>query len=118
MKGVYDRATVHAAALRAVIYWKEAFEEEKAKWISKVANREHGFFVRRPIGRELAEKCFEANGMSGLPAFEYGGAFWWESRALEIAERLTRLTDRVGARRVILDQGEIAALRPVMERAS
>lgn len=127
MRGVYDRAVVHAAALRAAEHWHEAQQVRRMEWIERIADaawKPKMFAKPQPIGLELATERFDAEHPwfserreDRLP-YACGGSNWFETVELEQARRLILLTDRSEPGTVILEEGEIGCLRPVMPEAS
>jgi hypothetical protein len=117
MRGIYPRAVVRKAALDAADHWSAEFQLRKEKWIQDVAQRQRGVFRKRPIGRALAEQCFEAGYFSDLPDECHGGAYWFEAHMLETAERLATQAERVEPHTIILEEREMTCLRPVLAEA-
>lgn len=118
MKGLYEQSVVAAAAPKALEYWKTRFEERKEAWIAEHAEKTVGmWWWKRKLGREDAERCFEAGiFVEGLPYHECGGAFWFEQGRIETAEYLVSLSRRPGTCNLILEQKEIATLYPAFEQ--
>lgn len=115
MKGLFTRATVHAAALLAVEYWQGEFNKRRGAWVRETAERRRGFFNRKPIGFDLAEQMFGWSGFAEGAGHE--GVFWHEHRGVEIARRLALDTSYAEPNCVILNDDEMWVIGPVLAEA-
>jgi hypothetical protein len=120
MKAIFPRATVLAAAKRAVAHWQAKFDERKTLWITSTALRTYKpgmFSTPRSIGLALAEERFNSNGdgLENRLPYAGGGFLWRETWCLGQAASLLKRASIKGAAQVILSGDELDVLRPVME---
>lgn len=107
MEATYKRHVVHAAADKAIAYWKAKYDERKAAWIDREARRIVGhLWWKRPLGQEAAEREFER-----ATAF---GEFIWEADFWYASIGIHGLSERVGPYLITLTAKEMNALAPVL----